>query len=997
MEVKQAKKLTRKKAYLIGITTVIFLTIVNQFLIQRVISEQKYDATVINLAGKQRMLSQKIAKDVYRSTKDVYPIQQLKETVKNWNKVHEGLQNGDEELGLPILINEDIKSLFMELSVNQRAISFAILEATSNSDLEDVKAIVSENESEFLSLMDEIVSALEKDSNASIRRLVFLELVLATFSLIVLLLEFKFIFRPLYEKISTEKTKLEDTITELIESKGSLFRATKRFNLSIEAINAGIWDWDIIDGSEWWSEKFYELLGYSALEIPATYDTFLNALVHPEDKQRVEDAVHQHLEKKVSYKIDIRMKMKDGGYRWFETVGQASWEKNVPIRMVGSIIDIDEKKQFENQLRNDRQLLEFKTRELEETVSDFNKTQEVAKIGVWDVDLKTMTVNWSDEVYRIHEVPVGTELNVEEGINFYRKDYQPVIQSAINKSITENENWDLECVLVTTSGREVWVRAVGYPVFRRGDLVSLHGVFMDIDSQKRAQLDLEEQKNKLEEISTKLSLAINTGQIGVWTWDILTNGLEWDDQMLEIYGITREKFTDGYDSYSEALFPEDLPRIERELEYSIKNKTRFDTNFRIRKLDGSIGYIVAKADLILDEKDEPSKMIGINFDVSELEEAKRSIEVRELQLRRFVEQAPVSVAMFDKAMNYLSVSNQWYSEYGLESKSVIGKCHYDVFPEIRKNQTWLDDHKRVLAGEELSSPRDKFVRKNGAIQYLSWKLIPWKTSENKIGGIIMYTADITNEIKYQDKLENLNEVLEHQVKLRTEELQIVNQELESFSYSVSHDLRAPLRSINGFSDILKEDYEDQLDDEGKRLIGIIKDSAVNMGQLIDDILNFSRLGRRPLEKERIDMYSLFTELIESQVEQFGVSSKIEIAIEKIPSIKGDIVMLKQALVNLIGNAIKYSDRNEKIKIEVGSTSKEDQVIYFIKDNGSGFDSSKYQDKIFGVFQRLHTKKEFEGTGVGLAIVKRIIEKHKGDVWAESQPTKGATFFFSLPK
>lgn len=992
-----AMSLSKKSAYIIGVSTVLLLTIVNQFLIQRVISEQKFDATVINLAGKQRMLSQKIAKEVYKVEIDNNTLQRLKESVKAWDLAHLALQNGSSELGVPTLESEIIKEKFNQIDPYKKAISEAVKGVESVQDIASIHDIVSTNEGVFLQLMDEIVTSLEYESRDRIKRLVLLEVSLALFSLLIILFEVLFIFKPLLESLSREKEKLEQTIGELVESKGSLFKATQRYDLSIKAINAGIWDWNILDGSEWWSDRFYNLLGYKRGEIAATYTTFLNDLVHIDDKERIQKAVATHLENRKPYKVEVRMKTKSGGYRWFESVGQASWDGDKAERMVGSIIDIDEKKQYERQLNSDKTLLDLRTRELEKVIADLNQTQKVANIGVWDVDVRTMTANWSEEVYRIHEVPVGTYINVEEGIKFYRQDYQKIIQNAIDSSIADNKAWDEECVLVTAKGNEIWVRAIGYPVFENDELSSLHGLFMDIDAQKRAQLDLQTQKKELEEITTKLSLAVNTGQIGIWVWEIETNGLEWDDRMLEIYGITREQFTDGYDSYSESLLPEDLPRIEKELAFAIENKAIFDTDFRIRKQDGSIRYILAKADFLLNEEGNPTRMIGINYDITELKEAKKSIEQRELQLRRFVEQAPVAVAMLDKDMNYLSVSNQWYEEYSIDEKNIIGKNHYDVFPEISKNKGWLNDHEKVLTGEELSNARDKFVRADGSIQYLAWKLIPWTDALGGIGGMIMYTSDITNEIEYQDKLENLNEVLEHQVETRTEELLRVNQELESFSYSVSHDLRAPLRSINGFSDILKEDYEEKLDDEGKRIIGIIKQSALDMGGLIDGILNFSRLGRKALKAETIKMGNLFSEVVQDQTNHYNIQSKSKISIAKLPDTIGDLPMLRQVLVNLVSNAIKYSLKKNKIEIEIGSSEKKDKTVYFVKDNGSGFDSKKYQDKIFGVFQRLHSQKEFEGTGVGLAIVKRIIEKHGGEVWAESQPEKGATFFFSLPK
>ncbi|MGZ3752056.1 MAG: ATP-binding protein, partial [Mucilaginibacter sp.] len=237
--------------------------------------------------------------------------------------------------------------------------------------------------------------------------------------------------------------------------------------------------------------------------------------------------------------------------------------------------------------------------------------------------------------------------------------------------------------------------------------------------------------------------------------------------------------------------------------------------------------------------------------------------------------------------------------------------------------------------------------------------------------------------------------LDNKVKERTSQLERVNKELEAFSYSVSHDLRTPLRAVSGYSIMLKEDYEDKLDAEGKRIIGNIITNGRMMGQLIDDLLAFSRLGKKELTSTKVDMQllaiSVVNELLQENLEK---DYKINIGI--LPSIEADPGMIKQALINLLSNAIKYSSKNPKPEIEIGSEDEETRTIYYVKDNGVGFDMA-YAGKLFGVFQRLHSQEEFEGTGVGLALVKRIIDKHNGEVWADGHENIGATFYFSLPK
>lgn len=228
-----------------------------------------------------------------------------------------------------------------------------------------------------------------------------------------------------------------------------------------------------------------------------------------------------------------------------------------------------------------------------------------------------------------------------------------------------------------------------------------------------------------------------------------------------------------------------------------------------------------------------------------------------------------------------------------------------------------------------------------------------------------------------------------------EEIRTLNRDLEAFSYSVAHDLRGPLRVIRGYSKILDEEYAPDLDGEARRLISSIENNARHMSQLIDDLLDFSMLGRSAIHRQAVDMKKLADEVIEDQVGDNG-PGKIQFRVGDLLPANGDPRLLRHVFTNLIANAIKYSRKKDHPVIEVESNEREKEIVYTVKDNGSGFDM-KYAEKLFGIFQRLHPPREFEGTGVGLAIVERIIRNHGGNVWAEGEVNNGATFYFSLPK
>lgn len=271
-----------------------------------------------------------------------------------------------------------------------------------------------------------------------------------------------------------------------------------------------------------------------------------------------------------------------------------------------------------------------------------------------------------------------------------------------------------------------------------------------------------------------------------------------------------------------------------------------------------------------------------------------------------------------------------------------------------------------------------------------------KFSGDETGELTDAFNQMLDRIEEQNKqIRSFNQELEQKVHERTKELEEANKELESFSYSVSHDLRAPLRSIHGYMKIFSESYMDQLDKEGRRLVENVLKNSKMMGQLIDDLLSFSRLSRKDLAKTNIPMESIVKTTWEEQMSQ-EPGRRVELRLNPLPGAFVDISAMRQVWTNLISNALKYSRGKETAIIEIGSTENEEEVVYYIKDNGAGF-NMEYYDKLFGVFQRLHSPMEFEGTGVGLAIVHRIIAKHGGRVWGEGKLNEGATFYFSLRK
>jgi PAS domain S-box-containing protein len=325
---------------------------------------------------------------------------------------------------------------------------------------------------------------------------------------------------------------------------------------------------------------------------------------------------------------------------------------------------------------------------------------------------------------------------------------------------------------------------------------------------------------------------------------------------------------------------------------------------------------------------------------------------------------------------------------GQSRENLIGKNDYDFFPKPQADFFTSKD-REVIARGEVQDIAEEPIQTPGGERWLHTKKIPINDENGRPLYLLGISEDITEHKNNLDEIKQLNSELGKTIN----QLLQANKEMEAFTYSVSHDLRAPLRIIDGFGEILLKDYGTKLDEEGAKTLRVIMSNAKHMGQLIDDLLNLSRLGRAKLSVKYSDMQEIVEEVVEA-IKVMAPNVNAEIKIGFLKAVECDPSLMRQVWMNLISNAIKYSRKKEHPLIEIACNVTDDNVVYYIKDNGVGFDM-KYSHKLFGVFQRLHKTSEFEGTGVGLALVQRIIIKHGGNIWADSKPDEGAVFYFTL--
>ncbi|MCX6908271.1 MAG: PAS domain S-box protein, partial [Verrucomicrobia bacterium] len=378
--------------------------------------------------------------------------------------------------------------------------------------------------------------------------------------------------------------------------------------------------------------------------------------------------------------------------------------------------------------------------------------------------------------------------------------------------------------------------------------------------------------------------------------------------------------------------------------------------------------------------------------ITKRKQAELALRESEEHYRLLADHAEDFVALLDAQENRLYISPSFFRVTGWTPEEVMGttwdaRLHPDDIPLMLQSRAANRAGQTTLIEYRIRC-------RDGSWMWVEASSKPITGPDGQMKQLLVWARDITVRKQAEKEIRHLNETLEQRVQERTAQLEASNKELESFCYSVSHDLRAPLRAINGFATILSTDHAERLDDEGRRALSIVCSEADRMGQLIDDLLAFSRIGRQAMQLAEVNMDAL-AQRVFNECAAHAPGRDIRFKLHPLPPTQGDPAMLPHVWTNLISNAIKYTRPKRVAEIEISGRTDGGEVVYCVKDNGVGFDM-QYAQKLFGVFQRMHGESDFEGTGVGLALVQRIILRHGGRVWAEARPNEGAAFYFALP-
>ena len=514
-----------------------------------------------------------------------------------------------------------------------------------------------------------------------------------------------------------------------------------------------------------------------------------------------------------------------------------------------------------------------------------------------------------------------------------------------------------------------------------------------------------------------LEEAQRIANIGSWEWDVQSGEVFWSRQMFSIFGEDPASFIPSYESLLALVHPDDRQHIDEVIRNAVAKGSSFSVVHRVLDRLGETRAVLARAEVISDSDTRGQRFIGTSMDITN-----RKIMDDVL---RFLAQGGIATGedFFQSLANHLAQSLDMdyvcidtIEEGSLTAQTVAvyfdGKFEDNVVYTLKDTPCGDVVEKKVCCFPKDVRhlfPRDQVLQDMLAESYIGTTLC---NSQGQLIGLIavlgrkplanpefatsilqLAAVRAAGELERRQAEEQVN-TLNEQLKLQVAELDAANKELESFSYSVSHDLRAPLRHISSFEKLLRQRLQDHPDEKVHHYADLISTASKRMSTLIDDLLNFSRIGRTELQKRKIN----FNDLVRGVVQEFQgelEGRKVIWDIGKLPSLYGDRALLRLVIVNLVSNAVKFTNTRSAAEIRIRCQDEGDKVIFSIADNGVGF-NMKYADKLFGVFQRLHRQDEFEGTGIGLAHVQRIISRHGGKVWAESLEGQGATFYFTLP-
>ena len=779
----------------------------------------------------------------------------------------------------------------------------------------------------------------------------------------------------LFVLINRQLIKLGRVNSELKASNISKTEMLAKLNQAQHNAKIGSWDWNLITGETWWSDQMYSILALST-QNPLVITDFVSTMVASHDRLNIQAAMQQLIEEQKGLNSDFSAYTASGQLKTLNLIGRAevNHEGRI-IRVYGTLMDITDRKlaeealvQSENMYRwilnsVDVVIYSLRVRQGSETLKvDFVSDQINTILGYSPEEFKNNPDLWSSLIHP-NDIPGISEIT-ENG--FQSRQNMVRIYRMLHK----------------TNGNYIWVEDHSQFLFDdNGNIVCVFGSARDISERKKAEEALIEKETLYRTLIERLP-------DGVYKISQDNNFVEVNPALVKMLGYSSREELMSTDIHSHLL-------ADRAVKDSFITRQMWNdiVVFKLRKMDGTDIWVENHGWLSPGESDDNLFYEGVIRDITDRKNAEDALRESQLLFENLTKASPSGIFRCGTDGYVTYFNPRWVELAGLPLGQALGFGWLNaVHPEDRNilSEKWQSDQSQKSESLEF-----RFLRPDGRVVYVIEYVVP-EITDDQITGYIGTITDITERRQAEAEVVMLNSDLEKRVARRTSQLKAANDELEAFSYSISHDLRAPLRALDAFAHFLIDDYSAVIDAEGRRMLQVIIDNANKMGSLIDDLLEFARLNRNSLKIAKIDMHAMAQEVFDELTAGQPPGPEIVFRLHPLAEAYGDAAMVKQIWTNLIGNAIKYTSKKPERIIEISCNKNDHDLSYKISDNGAGFNMA-YYNKLFGVFQRLHTVKEFEGTGIGLAIVNRIVKRHNGRVWAEGEENNGAAFYFALPR
>jgi PAS domain S-box-containing protein len=634
--------------------------------------------------------------------------------------------------------------------------------------------------------------------------------------------------------------------------------------------------------------------------------------------------------------------------------------------------DITELRAAEQEFRNAHERLELATR--------------AAEMGIWDWNIETNQLVWDDRMYVLYGVRrEDFDGAYEAWLNGVHPDDRTASDAASEQARRGEREYDTEFRIIRPDGEIRWIRAHGRVIRNQeGKPVRMIGVNYDITARKQAE-------EAMRESEEKFRLIFENSPIGAAMVALDGRYLTVNPALCAILGYSSEELHRL--TYHALTYPDDM-----ELTLSLRQKVLDGRGSQVRftkryiHKDGHVIWVEVGSALVMDISDKPAYFVTNILDITEQRRIEEELRESEDKFRYVFDYSAVGKSI-TLPSGQIYVNQAFCDMLGYTSDELQGQTWQEIThpDDIPMNQNLVDD--MVQGRRDTLRYRKRYLHKNGSVVWVDVSSAIRRNPEGLALYLMTTATNITEQVHAEEEIRRLNEQLEQRVRDRTLQLEAANRELEAFSYSVSHDLRAPLRGISGWATALEEDYGDTLNEEARGYLERILVESRLMSDLIDDLLQLSRVTRTDLEKTNVDLSAMVYSISE-RLRETHPKRRVEVRIQPDLHASCDIHLMQIVLTNLMDNAWKFSQPTKKAHVEFGRAGPDRQSAFYVRDNGVGFDMV-YADKLFGAFQRLHKASEFPGTGVGLATVQRIIHRHGGRIWAEAEPDRGATFYFTL--